>query len=118
MVGRYCLRTTSFFCQSTFLLPFVFVSIGRSVRDDFLVVGGHLFDLLLRGTVVYVSDYIFSSRISFRCFMGGARAVILMAAETPCIKYLFVTLIEISVLVYHDDGALLVTVDIIIFVLM
>ena len=46
--------------------------------------------------------------------MGDARAVILMAAETPCIKYLFVTLIEISVLVYHYDGALLMTVDIII----
>ena len=51
MVGRYGLRTTSFFCQSTFLLPFGFVCIGRFVRDDFLVVGGHLFDLLLRGTV-------------------------------------------------------------------
>ena len=45
--------------------------------------------------------------------MGGARAVILMAVETPCIKYLFVTLIEISVLVYHNDDALM-TVDIII----
>ena len=38
-----------FFSQSSFLLPFVFVSIGRSVRDDFLVVGGHLLDLSEEG---------------------------------------------------------------------